>query len=296
MAQIAAESLGIPVANVQSKLGDSRLPGGANSGGSQTSASIGPPVRAAALSVRSKAVSLAINDKVSPLYGQAEENIDVENGRFFVKGDTGKGETYKQILARHHLSVLEDEATTNVSTREPAEANRQQGGPEGGEKKKENPAVKADEATDRKSFSFYSFGAHFVKVLVDPELGTVKVDHCVSVMDVGKILNHKTAKNQIMGGMIFGLGMALMEKTEYDHRTGRVVTHDLASYLVPVHADMPTFDVQFIDKPDPVISPIGSRGAGEIGITGFAAAITNAVYHATGRRFRDLPITPDKLL
>jgi xanthine dehydrogenase YagR molybdenum-binding subunit len=109
-------------------------------------------------------------------------------------------------------------------------------------------------------------------------------------------MNMKTAKNQIMGGMIFGMGMALMEETKYDDNNGRVVTRDLAQYLVPVNADMPDFDVQFIGTPDPFISPLGARGIGEIGITGITAAIANAVYNATGKRVRDLPITPDKLI
>ena len=115
-------------------------------------------------------------------------------------------------------------------------------------------------------------------------------------MDVGKILNLKTAKSQIMGGAIFGIGMALMEGSVYDRNSGRIVTKDLSEYLMPVHADMPEFDIQFIDKADLNISPVGARGAGEIGITGIAAAIVNAVYHATGKRVRDLPVTPDKLL
>ncbi len=115
-------------------------------------------------------------------------------------------------------------------------------------------------------------------------------------MDVGKILNEKTAKSQIMGGAIFGIGMALMEGSVYDENTGRIVTKDLADYLVPVHADMPTFDVQFTDIKDEYISPVGARGAGEIGITGITAAIANAVYNATGKRIRNLPITPDKLI
>jgi xanthine dehydrogenase YagR molybdenum-binding subunit len=124
----------------------------------------------------------------------------------------------------------------------------------------------------------------------------VRVAKIAGVMDIGRVLNLKTATNQIMGGMIFGIGMALMEGTIYDPTNGRVVTRDLTDYLVPVNADMPAFDIQFIDIPDPYISPVGARGIGEIGITGITAAIANAIYHATGKRVRDLPITPDKLL
>ncbi len=135
-----------------------------------------------------------------------------------------------------------------------------------------------------------------MKVRVDSDLGMVRVEHIVGVMDIGKVLNVKTATNQIMGGRVFGIGMALMEETAYDPNNGRVVTRDLAQYLVPVHADMPVIDVQFIDQPDPYISPIGARGLGEIGITGITGAIANAIYNATGKRVRNLPITPDKLI
>ena len=122
------------------------------------------------------------------------------------------------------------------------------------------------------------------------------MDKIVGVMDIGKVMNLKTAIKQIKGGMIFGLGMALMENVQYDPNNGRIVTRDLAQYLVPVHADIPEIEVQFIDRPDPYISPLGARGIGEIGVTGMAAAIANAIYNATGKRVRDLPITPDKLI
>jgi xanthine dehydrogenase YagR molybdenum-binding subunit len=205
---------------------------------------------------------------------------------------------YGALLAQLKLDKLEALANTDVSTR------AQQGGAppaEGVEaaakqESKTNAAVQQDEAIPRKSYAFHSFGAQFVKLLVDPDLCTVKVEKAVAVMDIGKVLNLKTATNQIMGGMIFGIGMALMEGTIYDPNRGRVVTRDLANYLVPVHADMPEFDIQFLDVPDPIISPIGARGIGEIGITGMAAAVANAITHATGKRVRDLPITVDKLL
>jgi xanthine dehydrogenase YagR molybdenum-binding subunit len=151
-----------------------------------------------------------------------------------------------------------------------------------------------DEKT--KKFSIHSFGAHFCEVRVDPLLPRVQVTRWVSVMDIGRVLNPKTARSQILGGVTMGIGMALMEHTYYDPRTGRPVNDNLADYAVPVNADIGTIEVHFIDAPDPVINTLGCRGVGEIGITGAAAAVANAVYHATGRRVRDLPITPDKLL
>jgi xanthine dehydrogenase YagR molybdenum-binding subunit len=301
LTQIAAEGLGLPMASVQCKLGDSKLPKGPNSGGSQVSASAGGAVWAAALTLKSKAIQLAIGDRRSPLFGESEENVKADAGRLFLAAGPEKGETYGQLLARKGLSTLEAEVTTNVSTREgappQAAAGEKQGGGKGdAQQDEQSAAVKADEGVDHKKYAFHSFGAQFAKVLVDPTLGTVRVAKIVGVMDIGKVLNLKTAINQIMGGMIFGIGMALMEGTIYDPTNGRVVTRDLTDYLVPVNADMPEFDVQFIDIPDPYISPVGARGIGEIGITGITAAIANAIYHATGKRVRDLPITPDKIL
>lgn len=299
MTQVAADALGLPVEKVQVKLGDSDFPKGANSGGSQVTASVGPAIRAASMGVLNKVIMLAVADSSSPLYGQKTEDIAAVNEMLSLKGDSGKSESFQQILSRHQLVQLEAFATTNASTRETASPPPEPKNDQEAAQQKEsqaNPAVKADEGTDRKNYAFHSFGAHFVKVRVDELLGTVHIDKIVSVMDIGKVMNLKTAKNQIMGGAIFGIGMALMEGTEYDPNQGRVVTRDLAQYLLPVHADMPEFDVQFIDKPDPYISPIGARGIGEIGITGVTAAIANAVYHATGKRVRDLPIRPDKLI
>jgi xanthine dehydrogenase YagR molybdenum-binding subunit len=299
MTQVAADALGLPIDKVQVKLGDSDYPKGANSGGSQVSASVGPAVRAAALGVINKLVKMAVADPKSPLNARQETDIIAENGRIYLKDHTDKGETYTQLLNRNGMQKIEAEAKTNVSTRQQQEANPAASGSseETAEKEsKTNPAVQEDEKTNRKPYAFHSFGAQFVKVLVDERLGTVRVDKAVAVMDIGKVMNLKTAKNQIMGGMIFGIGMALMENTAYDPNNGRVVTRDLAQYLVPVHADMPEFEVEFIDIPDPYISPIGARGVGEIGITGIAAAINNAIYNATGKRVRELPVTPDKLI
>lgn len=289
MTQITAEALGIPLEKVSFKLGDSALPKGPGSGGSQSAASVGPAVRAAGLDAKSKAIHLSIADRVSPLYGLSETDILVEEGRMFSRQDNSKGESYAALLSRHKLPMLEGEATTNVSTRESKQK-------EPNKAVNSNPAVQEDEAVQRDKYAFHSFGAHFVKVLVDPVHGMVRVAKIVSVMDIGTVLNQKTAESQIMGGAIFAIGMALMEETQYDPVKGRVITASLADYLVPVHADIPEMEVHFVGKPDPYITPIGGRGIGEIGTTGAAAAIANAVFHATGKRVRNLPITPDKLL
>jgi xanthine dehydrogenase YagR molybdenum-binding subunit len=299
MTQVAADAFGLPVEKVKVKLGNSSYPKGAQSGGSQVSASVGPPIRAAALGAISKVIKMAIADQSSPLHGKKEEDIMATNGRIQLKENASTGETFTDILRRKGLDKIEAQAKTNVSTRQQTEANPiAAGSPEEKieEESKTNAAVQADEKTDRKDYVFHSFGAQFAKVLVDPDLGTIRVEKIASVMDIGTVMNLKTATNQIMGGIIFGMGMALMEETKYDPNNGRIVTRDMAQYLVPVNADIPEIDVQFITKPDPYISPIGARGIGEIGVTGMAAAIANAIYNATGKRVRDLPITPDKLI
>jgi xanthine dehydrogenase YagR molybdenum-binding subunit len=163
----------------------------------------------------------------------------------------------------------------------------EKGGPRGGTE---------DYDANQQKYSFQSFGAHFVEVVIDDPIPMVRVTRVVSVMNVGRVINPKTARSQVLGGVTMGIGQALMEETVYDSRTGRPVTDNLADYPVPVNPDIHEIDVQFVDVPDVHFNALGCRGVGEIGITGIAAAVANAVHHATGKRIRELPITPDKLL
>jgi len=149
---------------------------------------------------------------------------------------------------------------------------------------------------ETKKFAFHSSGAHFCEVTVDEEIGRLQITRWLSVMDVGRVINVKTAASQVRGGVIMGISHALMEEGEFDPTLGNPVVYDLATYHIASHADIPRIDVAFVGKPDLKFNPVGARGVGEIGITGVAAAVANAVYHATGKRIRDLPITPDKLL
>ena len=143
----------------------------------------------------------------------------------------------------------------------------------------------------------HSFGALFVEVAVDPDLAETRVRRMVGAYGVGRVVNPKTSRSQCIGGMIGGIGMALMEHSIVDARNGRVVNANFAEYAVPVHADAPpVMDVIFVDEDDPHVNPLGVKGLGEIAIVGVASAISNAVFHATGKRVRELPITPDKLL
>ncbi|MBN3957363.1 xanthine dehydrogenase family protein molybdopterin-binding subunit [Nostoc sp. NMS8] len=265
MTQVAAEALGLPVDKVRFELGDTKMPETPVSGGSQTAASVSSSVHLAGNQARSQLLQLALADRKSPLYSSNAEDVIAENGSFFLKNKSSATETYQAILARHGMKMIEARAD-------------------------------AKPGEEKKKFSMHAFGAQFAEVRVEPDLGEVRISRWVGTFGVGRILNAKTANSQLIGGIIYGIGMALMEQTVTDPNLGRVVNHDLAEYHVPVNADIPDIQVLFVDEHDPYINPLGVKGIGEIGITGTAAAIANAVYHATGKRIRDLPITLDKLL
>ena len=288
MSQIAGDALGLPMNKVHFHLGDSSLPPAPVAGGSQSAASVGPAVRQACLGLLCKVHELA-SQAGGPLAGKSMAEVEPHQGRLVLKSDSSQGVSYVQLLKSHRLDKLQAEATAATA------ADEKKGKPSTGG----CPAMKegVDPANDDKDqYSFHSFGAMFCEVAVDADLGTVRVRRFVSALDIGRILNHKTARSQAIGGIIYGIGMGLMEHTVMDEQRGRFATRNLADYLVPVNADIPDLEVIFIDKPDPHLNELGSRGVGEIGITGVAAALANAVYHATGKRVRDLPITPEKLM
>jgi xanthine dehydrogenase YagR molybdenum-binding subunit len=250
---------------VQFSLGDSNLPTAPITGNSITVASVSPAVHQAATAAREKLIQMAIADSNSQLYGCQITDISVESGQIFLKPEPSRRDSYTEILQRHGLeSLVVTEATSP------------------------NP--------ESKQYSKYSFGAVFVEVAVDELLGEVKVRRCVGVYSAGRILNTKTARSQVIGGITWGIGMALMEKTVMDMNSGKIIGANLSDYLIPVHADIPNMEVQFIEEHDPHVNSLGTKSLGELPIVGVAAAIANAVYHATGKRIRDLPITPEKLL
>ncbi len=287
MTQTAADALGVPVERITVQLGDSSLPPGPLSAGSQTTASIHPAILAAGEMLRQSLMKLAIADGKSKLNNRGVEEIEFADAKFFVKNDKSKADSYADIMRRNDKTMMEA-----CSTVLPVSGSGLTipGAPC-------QPAnVPADANSDVKKYSFHSFGAQFVEVWVDEDFGTVRVKRVVSVQDIGRIMNEKTARSQIIGGVIFGIGQALMEETGFDKRWANPVTRILADYHVPVNLDVPVIDVHFIGKPDPHISSIGARGVGEIGRVGVAAAIANAVFSATGKRLRDLPLTPDKII
>lgn len=262
MTMIAAETLGIPSDRIKFELGDSSLPYAPAHGGSMTVASVGSAVQAACEKVRSQALALAQQSNF--LAGIKENDLKVAEGKLYAK-NIAEGVSYTEILARADRESIQAEATSSP----------------GDEKEK---------------YSMHSFSAVFVEVRVDELLGDINVSRVVSAIDVGKIINPKTAKSQTIGGVVGGIGMALQEHTYLDTRYGNYVNANLGEYHVPVNADVPEIEAIFCGEPDYHANPLGARGIGEISIVGTAAAIANAIYHATGKRVRDLPITPDKII
>ncbi|MDR6805269.1 xanthine dehydrogenase YagR molybdenum-binding subunit [Dyadobacter sp. BE34] len=262
MTRIASKVLGVNAKKVRFDLGHSALPDAPGQNGSSTIPSVGSAVHVACEALKSKLVALAGE---MPEGLKSGGQVVVRNGRIFSSQDDKEGISYADILKYHRLNELE-------------------------------VTEESKSGAERDQYSMYSFGCHFVEVEVNPLTGEVRVTRVVTCADVGAIINYKTARSQSIGGVVGGIGMALMEHSEMDHRFGRYVTTDFASYHIPVHADVPPIEVYYVDKPDVQANPIGSKGLGEIAIVGVAAAIANAVFHATGKRVRELPITPDKLI
>lgn len=263
MSQVASEVTGIPVGRIRTSLGDSSLPPAPVSGGSMTTASVLPAVKLAAEDARNKIIRLAIETKGSPLYGHRREELEAGEGRVFLRtAGPNSGIPFSAILEAGNLAEVVGESFVR-----PGE--------------------------ERQQYAFQSFGAQFAEVKVHLASAHVQVTRMTGVFDVGRVVNPLTARSQGFSGMIMGLGMALMEQTLYDSGNGRIINSNLADYTIPVHADIPDLDCYFIDKPDPHMDTqgIGARGVGEVTMAGVAAAIANAVYHATGIRVRRLPIT-----
>ena len=263
--QVAAETLGVSPEIIDVKIGDTTLPKGPISAGSMTTVSVTPAIQAAATEARENLIKLAIGDNQSPAYGASADQIEIKDGRIASKSSPDKLEPFATLISRHGDQPVEGNASLKPTL-------------------------------DQKQFAAHSFGAVFAEVGVDPQIGVVRVRRIVAVFDVGKIINQRLAQSQFIGGIVWGVSLALFEDTHMDPKLGRFTNANLAEYLVPVNADIPEIDVTALDIPDLKVDPLGCRGIGEIGITGTGAAVANAIYHATGKRVRDLPITPDKLL
>lgn len=263
MTQIAAAAMGLPVDKVEFRLGDSSLSKAPLEGGSATVSSVGSAVQHACEALRQRLLDVAQQSPASPFGGASLKDVDFIDGRMCLKDAPHTGVELGRIVQVG--GALEAEV-----------------------------GAKADKR--RSAYSTATHSAVFVEVKVDEALGTVKVSRVVSAIAAGRIVNPKTAASQIVGGVVWGIGMALHEETQIDHNLGRYMNHNLSEYHLPVNADIGEVEVIFVEEQDVIVNDLGSKGVGEIGIVGVAAAVANAIYHATGKRVRELPITLDKLL
>lgn len=266
LTQIAADALGLSMEDVTAKLGDSSLPTSPVEGGSWTAASTGAAVQAACQAVREQLFGYARRVDDSPLANAKLDHVVFAGGGIALAADPTRTVTIAQAMKAGGVDRIEAEETARPSM------------------------------LTQTRYSSYSHSAVFAEVKVDEQLGIIRVTRVVNAVAAGNILNPKTARSQIIGGVVFGIGMALEEETVMDPVLGRFMTHHLADYHVPVNADVHEIDVIFVNEHDDKVNPLGIKGVGEIGLVGTAAAIANAVYHATGVRVRNLPITVDKLL
>jgi len=262
---IAAEYLGIAPEKVKFDLGDSDLPNAPVQGGSFTTASVGTAAHGAAMQIKQRLYELAVKEG-------SFKNVKIDDVEMFdgylsraIKPDSAELVSIADLMKKNNLSEIAETHTSKPSA-------------------------------ERNKYSTQAHGAQFVEVKVDEDLGIIKVTRVVETTAVGRIINPKTSHSQEMGGVVWGIGMALQEETAIDHRYGRMMTTDLASYHVPVNADVLSVDTKFIEEDDKIVNPLGVKGMGELCMVGIPAAIANAIFHATGKRIRDLPITPDKLL
>jgi xanthine dehydrogenase YagR molybdenum-binding subunit len=268
LAQLASEKIGVPLDKVEVELGDSALPDGPISGGSLATSSVIPAVFKAADQAITSLLIVAVTTPGSPFLGHKPEDLALEGGRVFVKAEgVAKGVAFGDVLRGANARLVAGSGSSEQTVFAP------------------NP-----------KFAMHSFGCHFVEVTWQPEIARLRVSRVVSVMDAGRILNPLTGRNQIQGAVVMGIGMALFEETTYDPQNGAPINSNLADYIMTVNLDAPPIDVHFLNYPDKEINELGARGIGEIGLAGIAAAITDAVHHATGVRVRELPVKIENLL
>jgi xanthine dehydrogenase YagR molybdenum-binding subunit len=267
LAQIVSHATGIPVDRVEVEIGDSSLPPGPVSGGSWVTASVTPAVLEAAQNAAKLLLQTAAKAPSSPFKGKSADELEFVDGAVRLKGKASSAVPMSDIMRAGNVKNIPAHGKSDGTFGKP------------------NPKL-----------SQHSFGAQFAEITWQPETARLRVNRTVTVIDGGRIVNPGPARNQVLGAVVMGVGMALFEETSYDPRSGRPVNDNLADYIVAVHADTPRIDVTFLDYPDYSLNPLGARGIGEIGLAGVAAAITNAVYHATGVRVRELPVKIEDLL
>ena len=282
-AQVAHAQTGVPLDRIDVYLGDTSLPDGPTSGGSMVTSAILPATKIAVDQAISRLLHVAAATPGSPFHGAHPDTLTIAQGKVILKpgqpqvvgasysasGDlTANGLPFEEVLRMANLSSISSTGKTFPSFEDPK----------------------------AQKYSLHSYGTHFAEVEWEPEIARLRVSRIVSVFDCGKIINQKAAKNQILGAAIMGLGMTLLEETLYEPRTGQPINGSFADYLVPTCADLPDLDVTYLDYPDPIVNEYGARGVGEIGMAGVAPAITEAIYHATGIRVRELPARIEVLM
>ncbi|RDJ15466.1 xanthine dehydrogenase family protein molybdopterin-binding subunit [Rhizobium grahamii] len=265
MSQVAAEFLGLPLERIRFKLGRSDYPQTPSHGGSWTMASVGSAIRAACLEVQAEAARLATTSANLPASGTSIEDFEWREGTLRRRGEASLGISYQDIVVANRGPI----EASGSAQRDPSVAER---------------------------YSMHSFGAVFAEVAIDPDVGTITVRRIVGAYGIGRVVNPLLARSQCTGGMIGGMGMALMEQTALDPRDGRPVNAHMADYLMPVNLDIPTLEAHFVEEVDPHVNPLGVKGLGEIALVGTAPAIANAIFHATGKRVRTLPIRIEDML
>ncbi len=285
LAQTAADAIGVPVEQVVVKLGDSALPRAPVAGGSQLANLMTGAVHKAALAAREELIGLAINDPKSPFREMQANTLVIDQGRISSPRREGAGMAIAEFMGRigrDRIEALRDTLPERVRSEEDRFNNW--------------TTIAGMLAPTDGDYSLHSWCAHFVEVRVDEDFGTVRIARMVSALDSGRLYNPKLAESQWKGGIIMGIGQALLEEGIIDTRYGRVLNNNLGDYLIATNADIPDLQVISVGIPDHHASVLGGKAVGELSIVGVAAAIANAVYHATGKRIRELPITLEKLI
>jgi xanthine dehydrogenase YagR molybdenum-binding subunit len=266
LAQIAADSLGLGLDQLEFRAGSSDLPDAGIAGGSSHTATAGMALHNAGAEVIAKLAELAMGDERSPLFGAGNAGVIARDGRLIRRDDESQSESYADILARAGLAEIEGRGS---GAADPAAQN---------------------------AYAMHAHGAVFAEVKVDPELGQMRTTRLVGAFAAGTIINPRLVRSQYYGGMIWGLSFALHERALVDPQSGRVMNANLAEYHVPVNADVPSLETILVEEADPYVNALGIKGVGEIGITGTAGAVANAVWHATGVRVRRFPIRIEDLV
>jgi xanthine dehydrogenase YagR molybdenum-binding subunit len=265
-AQIAADGLGLELEQMEFRAGTSDLPDAGIAGGSSHTATAGMAIHNAGAAVIAKLADLATNDERSPLFGAGNAGVIAHGGRLFRRDDEKRSESYADILGRAGLTEIEGRGSGAA-----------------------DPAAQS-------AYAMHAHGAVFAEVKVDPDLGQIRVTRMVGAFAAGRVINPRLVRSQFYGGMIWGMSFALHEEAVIDRRSGRTLNANLAEYHVPVNADVPSLEALMIDEHDPHVNALGIKGVGEIGITGSAGAVANAVWHATGIRVRRFPIRIEDLV